>query len=89
MAGEPLNFVSRLIGMLKHAVAVFRARETPLYVKLILAAGLIYALSPYDLIPEWVPVVGVLDDLALAALLIAWAGSYRANGLGGGTDEHA
>lgn len=31
----------------------------------------------YDLIPEWVPVFGILDDLALAALLIAWASSYR------------
>jgi uncharacterized membrane protein YkvA (DUF1232 family) len=38
---------------------------------------LVYVLSPYDLIPEWVPVFGILDDLALAALLIAWASRYR------------
>jgi len=63
--------------MVRHALAVFLARETPLYVKLILGAGLLYALSPYDLIPEWIPVVGVLDDLALAALLIAWANGFR------------
>ena len=63
--------------MVRHAVAVFLAPETPLYVKLLLGAGLIYAISPYDLIPEWVPVVGVMDDLALAALLIAWASGFK------------
>ena len=66
--------------MARHAVAVFIARETPLYVKFILGAGLLYVLSPYDLIPEWVPVVGVLDDLALAALLISWAGRFHVSG---------
>lgn len=65
------------MNMIRHAIAVFLARETPLYVKIALGIGLLYVLSPYDLIPEWVPVVGVLDDLALAALLIAWANSYR------------
>lgn len=63
--------------MVRHAVAVFLAKETPLYVKLILAGGLFYILSPWDLIPEWVPVAGVLDDFALAGLLIAWANGFR------------
>jgi uncharacterized membrane protein YkvA (DUF1232 family) len=53
------------------------AGGTPLYVKVILGSGLLYILSPYDLIPEWVPVVGVLDDFALAALLITWAARFR------------
>ncbi len=56
------------------------ARETPLYVKLILGSGLLYILSPYDLIPEWIPVIGVLDDLALAALLISWASGFHVSG---------
>ena len=71
------NIFSRLAGMVTHAVAVFRDRKTPLFVKLLLAAGLLYAVSPWDLIPDWVPVFGVLDDFALAALLIAWANSFR------------
>ncbi len=66
--------------MVRHAVAVFLARETPFYVKLILGAGLLYAVSPYDLIPEWIPVLGVLDDLALAALLVAWANGFQVSG---------
>jgi len=66
--------------MVRHTVAVFLARETPFYVKLVLGAGLLYAVSPYDLIPEWIPVLGVLDDLALAALLVAWANGFQVSG---------
>ena len=71
------NPFSRIMQMARHAVALLMARETPLYVKLILGCGLLYILSPYDLIPEWVPVIGVLDDLALAALLISWADRFH------------
>ena len=56
---------------------MFLSPTTPLRVKVVLALGLLYTLSPYDLIPEWVPVLGVMDDLALAALLIAWANKWK------------
>ena len=72
--------LDRLWQMLVHVKAVLVSPTTPLYVKAILAAGLLYILSPYDLIPEWVPVLGVMDDLALAALLIAWANRFSASG---------
>ena len=72
--------LDRLWQMLVHAKALFLSPTTPLYVKIVLAAGLLYAISPYDLIPEWVPVLGVMDDLALAALLIAWANSFSLPG---------
>ncbi|PIE55918.1 MAG: hypothetical protein CSA34_06910 [Desulfobulbus propionicus] len=65
--------------MLRRAVRVFFAPGTPLWVKAILAGGLLYCLSPYDLIPEWLPVAGILDDVALAALLIAWAGRFSSS----------
>ena len=67
------GFFQRFWEMLRHASAIFLAPATPLYVKAALALGLLYCLSPLDLIPEYVPVLGVLDDLGLAALLIAWA----------------
>ena len=75
---EPQTSVlTRLLEMGRRAVNVFRSPHTPLYVKLLLAGGLIYILSPWDIIPDWVPVVGILDDIALAALLIAWAAGYQ------------
>jgi uncharacterized membrane protein YkvA (DUF1232 family) len=80
MPGEELHIVSRLIQLIRNAFAVFMASETPLYVKLVLAGGLLYIVSPWDIIPEWIPVVGVLDDLALAALLLSWAGRFKVSG---------
>lgn len=71
------NFLTGMLDMVRRAWCVFMSRKTPWYVKLLLGAGLVYVISPYDLIPDWVPVFGILDDLALAALLIAWASSYR------------
>ena len=71
------NIITRLLDMVRRAGAVFMSRKTPWYVKLLLGGGLVYVLSPYDLIPEWVPVFGILDDIALAALLIAWAAGFR------------
>jgi uncharacterized membrane protein YkvA (DUF1232 family) len=68
--------VKRIIAMVRHAGAVFMAKETPRHVKLILVAGLLYIISPYDLIPDWIPVIGVIDDLGLAALLIAWTSKF-------------
>lgn len=53
----------------------FAARHpgTPWYAKLLVAAIVAYALSPIDLIPDFVPVLGYLDDLILLPLGIAWA----------------
>lgn len=77
MDPQQANIVNRLLEMGRRAVNIFTSRQTPLYVKLLLGGGLIYILSPWDLIPEWVPVVGILDDIALAAILIAWAAGYQ------------
>ncbi len=49
-------------------------KSTPFLAKLAAAATIAYALSPIDLIPDFIPVLGCLDDLivlpALAALTI-------------------
>lgn len=48
-----------------------RDPRTPWYVKIIAAAVAGYALSPIDLIPDFLPVIGYLDDLLLIPLGIA------------------
>lgn len=53
----------------------FAARhpQTPWYAKLFVAGIVAYAFSPIDLIPDFVPVLGYLDDLVLLPLGIALA----------------
>lgn len=54
--------------------AVFLAwkdKKTPWYAKLLAALTVAYALSPVDLIPDFIPGLGYLDDLILLPLLVA------------------
>ncbi|MGN0675413.1 MAG: YkvA family protein [Oscillospiraceae bacterium] len=54
--------------------AVFLAlkdKETPVIAKILAAVTVAYALSPVDLIPDFVPVLGYLDDVLLLPALIA------------------
>jgi uncharacterized membrane protein YkvA (DUF1232 family) len=46
---------------------------TPLHAKLLVAGVVAYALSPIDLIPDFIPALGYLDDLVLVPLGIALA----------------
>jgi uncharacterized membrane protein YkvA (DUF1232 family) len=50
-----------------------RDPRTPWYVKVFAGGVVAYALSPIDLIPDFIPVVGHLDDLILVPLGIALA----------------
>jgi uncharacterized membrane protein YkvA (DUF1232 family) len=50
-----------------------RDPRTPWYAKLLVAGIVAYAFSPIDLIPDFVPVLGYLDDLILLPLGIALA----------------
>lgn len=45
-----------------------RDRRVPLLAKLVIGLTVAYALSPIDLIPDFVPVLGYLDDLLLLPL---------------------
>ncbi len=50
-----------------------RGPRTPWYAKLLVASIVAYAFSPIDLIPDFVPVLGYLDDLILIPMGIALA----------------
>lgn len=47
--------------------------RTPWYAKALVGVIVAYALSPIDLIPDFIPVLGYLDDLILVPLGIKWA----------------
>lgn len=47
--------------------------RTPWYAKLVVLIVIAYAFSPVDLIPDFIPVIGLLDELILLPLGIALA----------------
>lgn len=50
-----------------------RSPDTPLAAKLVAALVAAYAFSPIDLIPDFIPVLGMVDDMILVPLGIALA----------------
>ena len=50
-----------------------RDPRTPWYARAIAAAVVAYALSPIDLIPDFIPVIGLMDDLIVVPLGFALA----------------
>lgn len=54
----------------KSLLAAIRSPKTSLKKKAIAVGALIYFISPIDLIPDDIPVVGYLDDLAVLSLAV-------------------
>ena len=48
--------------------------RTPMRHKVALAFLLVWLVSPIDLIPEFVPGIGPLDDIVAAAVILGWIG---------------
>ncbi len=49
----------------------FHSKNTPIIAKILGAITVAYALSPIDLIPDFIPVLGYLDDLIILPVLVA------------------
>ena len=48
-----------------------KKKETPFIAKILAGVTVVYALSPIDLIPDFIPVLGYLDDVILLPALVA------------------
>lgn len=53
------------LNQLKLSYRLLQDERIPLWTKLVPAAALLYILSPIDLIPDMIPVLGLVDDVAL------------------------
>lgn len=52
---------------------LFMHRDTPWSIKAIILAALLYLISPYDLLPDWILGIGIIDDFVLVSLLVGLA----------------
>ena len=50
--------------------AVAKHPRTPWHSKALLWLTVAYALMPFDLIPDWIPVLGYLDDVIILPVLV-------------------
>jgi uncharacterized membrane protein YkvA (DUF1232 family) len=55
---------------LREALAI--AARAPWQVKLVIVVTVLYLASPIDLIPDFLPVIGQLDDIIIAGLAITF-----------------
>jgi uncharacterized membrane protein YkvA (DUF1232 family) len=66
---ELLSVVPDLVRLLRSLAA---DRSTPLDVRLVLVGLVLWIVSPIDLIPEFIPVLGPLDDVIVAVIAVRY-----------------
>ncbi len=69
-----MSLKEKIIQLKNKIAAIFFALkrpDTPKLAKVVAAITVGYALSPIDLIPDFIPVLGYLDDIIILPLLIA------------------
>lgn len=62
-----MGFFKKLIGFLQATAKDARIPERD---KAVLAVLVALVLSPFDIIPDWIPVIGVLDDIVIIAIVL-------------------
>jgi len=66
---------SRLVLFRKEVAQLWkalRARETPLYLKAATLFVAFYLINPFDIVPDFLPVLGWVDDIVLVPLMVSW-----------------
>jgi uncharacterized membrane protein YkvA (DUF1232 family) len=71
LAAPVVRLVPDLIRLVRSLLA---DEATPRSVKIALGGLLLYLLSPIDLVPDFLPVIGSLDDVIVGVLVLRWAG---------------
>ncbi|MDR2951995.1 MAG: DUF1232 domain-containing protein [Treponema sp.] len=68
-----MNSAKELKYNLSALYLAYKRKDVPLLAKILIIITVGYALSPIDLIPDFIPVIGYLDDLIILPLLIIFS----------------
>ena len=73
----PPGLLRELAGIIPHCVRTARALRghpaVPRRAKLVVALAVVWCCSPLDLLPDFLPVIGPLDDVVVVALALRYA----------------
>lgn len=74
----PPGVLRELAGFLPNCVKAASALRSdpavPRRAKVAVGLAALWCLSPIDLVPEFLPVIGPLDDIVLTAIVLRWVG---------------
>ena len=66
-----------MLRWVKHELKVYRLPlkdgRTPMLARVLIAVAVFYTLSPVDLIPDFIPIIGLLDDIIIVPGLLVVA----------------
>ena len=75
----PDGAVKSAISLLPSTLTLFhrliRSRSVPRRARLVLLLGFLYAVSPITIIPDFVPVIGKVDNVLALVLALRWSSS--------------
>ncbi|HQZ12258.1 MAG TPA: YkvA family protein [Devosia sp.] len=63
-----LQFRSELVVLWR----AFMTPETPMHLKVLMLLVPLYLVSPIDLIPDFIPIAGWLDDMVIVPMLVSF-----------------
>lgn len=72
----PLGAWRNLLTKFRLYKALFFAATTPLHVKGLMVFSVLYLLMPLDFIPDTIPLLGVMDDIAIISIVLSYADQF-------------
>lgn len=71
------RIVRKVFGWIQRELRLYRLlmkdSRTPRVARWFLAAAVAYALTPFDLLPNLIPIIGFVDDLIIVPVLVCLA----------------
>ena len=69
------TLIPRIVLFRKEVVVLWKAffaPETPIYLKVATAFVAFYLVNPFDIVPDFIPFLGWVDDIVLVPLMVSW-----------------